>query len=192
MKTILISSLASLIALACSAQAQFANTSGGVMLGGGYLENPEKGYAFGQLRGTFYEDDSFSHTAFLEILGHADDAELTFTKGGVSSTEDGDITFVNITANYELEAKLFGPISAYAGGGIGVEIVSVDDRFDIVLDSDANFVAQVFMGLRADFGNGFLLQAGARYLMREDSEVLDKQFITEDSWAFEIGAGFQF
>ena len=158
------------------------------MLGGGYLDNPGKGYGFAQIRGTFYEDDSFSHTAFLEILGHADDAILDFD----TFQEDGDITFINITANYEIEAKLFGPISAYAGGGVGVEIVSLDDRFDFEIDSDANFVAQVFMGLRADFGNGFLMQAGARFLMRDDFALLGDQFITEDSWAFEIGAGFQF
>lgn len=180
------------VAFAGSAQAQLSNTSGGIMLGGGYLDNPEKGYGFLQLRGTFYEDDAFSHTAFLEILGHADDATLEFTDSFGSYFEDGDITFVNITANYELEAKLFGPISAYAGAGLGVEIVTVDDRFEIELDSDANFVAQVFMGLRADFGNGFLMQAGARYLMREDFSLLGDQFITEDSWAFEIGVGLQF
>lgn len=192
MKTTVLIFLSSLV-LAVSAQAQFSNTSGGIMLGGGYLETPEKGYAFGQLRSTLYEDDSFSHTAFLEILGHGDDATVEFTRGdGSTFLEDGDITFINITLNYELEAKLFGPISAYAGAGLGAEIVSLDDRFDFELDSDANFVAQVFMGLRAEFGNGFQLQAGARYLMREDFELTGDQFITEDSWAYEIGAGFQF
>ncbi|GHC57121.1 hypothetical protein AAFN60_08615 [Roseibacillus persicicus] len=180
------------VAFASSAQAQLSNVSGGLMLGGGYLEDPEKAYLFGQFRGTFYEDDAFSHTAFLEILGHTDDATLSFNTPGGTVFEDGDVTFINITANYELEAKLFGPISVYAGAGIGAEIVTVDDRFDIELDSDTNFVAQVFMGLRADFQNGFLMQAGARYLMREDFSLLGDQFVTEDSWAFEIGVGLQF
>ena len=188
MKTTLITSLVSALALASSVQAQFSNTSGGIMLGGGYLEDPGTGFAFGQLRGTFYEDDSFSHTVFLEILGHDDDAILDFG----TFTEDGDITFINITVNYELEAKLFGPLSVYAGAGLGVEIVTVDDRFDVELDTDTNFVAQFFTGLRADFDNGFLLQAGVRYLIRDDFELLGGQFITEDSWAYEIGAGFQF
>lgn len=188
MKHKLIATLVALFTIASSAQAQFSSMTGGFMLGGGYLEDPEKVYGFGQLRGTFYEDDAFSHTVFLEILGHVDDAVLDF--GGF--TEDGDITFINLSLNYELEAKLFGPVSAYAGAGIGVELISLDDRFDLEIDSDANFMSQVFLGLRADFGNGFQLQAGARYLMREDFELLNGQFITEDSWAYEIGAGFQF
>jgi opacity protein-like surface antigen len=192
MKNIILASLTTVVLLANSAHAQFSNTSGGIMLGGGYLDNPGQGYGFAQIRGTFYEDDSFAHTAFLDILIHTDDATLFFgTPGGVVA-EDGDITFVNITANYELEAKLFGPLSLYAGAGLGVEIVSIDDRFDFELDSDTNFVAQAFVGLRADFGNGFLIQAGARYIMRDDFEILGDQFITEDTWAYEIGAGFQF
>lgn len=192
MKALLTLMTAAALSLAGSAHAQLSNSSGGLLLGGGYLETPGTGYGFGQLRGTFYEDDSFAHTAFLEVLAHGDDATLFFNSPGGGFTEDGDIDFINITANYELEAKLFGPVSAYAGFGVGVEVVTIDDRFNFELDSDANFLAQAFFGLRADFDNGFLLQAGARYLIREDFEVLGDQFITEDTWAFEIGAGFQF
>ena len=192
MKAILISSVVGLIALAGSAQAQLANTSGGILLGGGYLEDPETGYGFGQLRWTFYEDDSFAHTLFLDVLAHVDDADLIIDTPQGTFREDGDITFVNITLNYELEAKLYGPLSIYAGGGAGVEIISLDDRFDFEIDSDTNFVAQFFAGVRADFGNGFLLQAGARYIIRDDFELLGGQFVAEDTFAFEIGAGFQF
>ena len=156
------------------------------------MEDPGTGYGFGQLRGTFYEDDRFSHTAFLEILGHFDDATLIFDNGLSTFTEDGDISFFNVTANYELEAKLFGPLSVYGGGGVGIEFVNIDDRFDISFDSDTNFAAQVFVGLRADFGNGFVAQAGARYLFREDFELLGDQFIADDSWGFEAGFGFKF
>ena len=192
MKAALLSSFVGLIALAGSAQAQLANSSGGLLLGGGYLEDPETGYGFGQLRWTFYEDDSFAHTFFLDILGHVDDADLIFDTPQGVFTEDGDITFINITLNYELEAKLFGPISVYAGGGAGVEIISLDDRFNFEVDSDTNFVAQFFAGLRADFGNGFHLQAGARFILRDDFELLGGQFVTEDTFGFELAAGFQF
>ena len=193
MKIILSSIVASLLACSGSAQAQLSNISGGFLLGGGYLEDPARAFGFGQLRGTFYEDDSFSHTFFLEVLGSGDDATVFFdTPGGGVIAEDGDITFVNITINYELEAKLCGPISAYAGGGVGIEIVDLEDRFDFSLDTDTNFVGQVFAGLRADFGNGFEVRAGARFLIRDDFELLGGQFATEDTFGYEIGAGFSF
>jgi len=183
----------SALSLTGSAHAQFARLQGGIMLGGGYLEEPGKAYGFGQLRGTFYEDDAFAHTLFLEFLGHTDDAVLEFAvPGGGSFFEDGDITFANITANYELEMKLGGPVSFYLGAGAGVEIVSIDDSFDISIDTDTNFVAQAFFGLRANFQSGFMAQAGARYLMREDFSLLGDQFVTEDSWAYEASFGFRF
>ena len=62
MKTKLITTLASL-GLASASHAQFAGINGGVLLGGGYLEDPGEGYAFLQLRGTFYEDDAIAHAA---------------------------------------------------------------------------------------------------------------------------------
>lgn len=176
-----------------SASAQLATMQGGFLLGGGFLDDPQQGYAFGQIRGTFYEDDRVAHTVFLEILGHGDNATLLFNDGfGGTFAEDGDITFINITVNYELEMKLVGPISAYAGGGAGIEAISVDDRFDFEVDSDTNFTAQVFTGLRANFQNGFHLQAGARYLFREDFSLLGDQFVTNDSWGYEFGGGFKF
>ena len=187
MKKTAFSTLIGAIALTSAAHGQFNNATGSLLLGGGYLEDPNTAYGFGQFRATVYEDDAFAHTFFFEILGHADDAELDFG----TFTEDGDITFINLTLNYELEAKLFGPISAYAGGGAGVEIVNVDDRFNFSLDSDSNFVGQVFLGLRANYTPGFV-QIGARYLFRDDFELLGDQFETNDSWAFEIGGGFRF
>lgn len=181
------------VAATASASAQLASLGGGILLGGGYLDDPEKGYAFGQIRGTFYEDDRVAHTVFLEILGHGDDATLIFDDGfGGTFAEDGDITFLNVTANYEIELKLAGPLSVYAGGGAGIEFVTVDDRFDLQVDSDTNFSAQVFAGLRANFQNGFHLQAGVRYLFREDFSLLGDQFVTNDSWGYEIGGGFKF
>ncbi len=185
----LVLALVSSVLFAIPAQAQL---SGGILLGGGYLEDPGEGFGFAQIRGTFYEDDSFAHTVFLEILGFEDDATVFFSNGAGTFRADGDITFVNVTVNYELEAKLFGPISAYAGGGLGVEIVSLDSRFNFDIDSDTNFLAQFFAGVRADFGNGFHLQAGVRYLIRDDFSLLGDEFVTEDSFGYEIGAGFQF
>lgn len=181
------------LGLISTSQAGLAGMQGGVMLGGGYLEEPGAGYFFGQLRGTFYEDDAVAHTAFFEFLGHRDDAVLEFARpGGGTFFEDGDITFSNFTLNYELEAKLSETISFYAGAGAGIEYVSIDDRFDISLDSDTNFVAQFFAGFRANFSDGFMAQAGARYLMRDDFSLLGDQFVTDDSWAFEASIGFKF
>ncbi|MDP0489908.1 MAG: hypothetical protein Q7Q71_02510 [Verrucomicrobiota bacterium JB023] len=179
------------LALCGMASAQLQG-GGGIILGGGYLEDPGKGYAFAQIRGTLYEDDAFAHHVFLEILGHGDDAELTYASGGSFFTEDGDIAFVNVTANYELEMKLSNWLSVYGGGGLGAEFVSLDDEFDYNIDNDTNFVAQTFVGLRAQYQNGFAIQAGARYIFREDFSLLGDQFITNDSWAFEVGAGFSF
>lgn len=174
------------------ASGQGTGMQGSIMLGGGYLEDPGRGYGFLQLRGTFYEDDAFSHTVFLEYLGHADDAVLEFaTPGGGSFFEDGDILFSNITLNYELEAKISSSVSFFAGAGVGVELINLDDRFDFTVDSDSNFVAQTFAGVRADFGSMWA-QLGVRYLMREDFSLLGDQFLTNDSAAYELSVGFKF
>jgi hypothetical protein len=184
------------LALICSvaiSQAQFGSSGGAVVIGGGYLDKPGTAYGFGQIRGIIYEDDSVAHSVFLDILVHRDEAILEFVDpGGFSFFESGDISFVNITANYEVEAKLSGVLSFYAGGGAGIELVSIDDRFDDELDSDANFVAQVFAGFRAYFQSGVVAQAGARYIFRDDFQLLGDQFITEDSLAFEASIGFRF
>ncbi len=184
------------LALICSvaiSQAQLGSSGGAVVIGGGYLDKPVTAYGFGQIRGTVYEDHSVAHSVFLDILAHRDEAILEFVDlGGFSFFESGDISFVNITANYEVEAKLSGALSFYAGGGAGIELVSIDDRFDDVLDSDANFVAQVFAGFRAHFPSGVVAQAGARYIFRDDFQLLGDQFITEDSLAFEASIGFRF
>ncbi len=184
---------AGLLALTSTSHALSPNIQGSFLLGGGYLEDPGEVYGFGQLRGTFYEDNSFAHTIFLEVLIHNDDAEL-FTPDGLGGffVDDGDITFVNLTLNYELEAKLGGPISFFIGGGAGVELVSLDDRFDYSVDTDSNFVAQAFGGFRANFNSGFMAQIGARYIMRDDFSLLSDQFVTEDSWAYEASIGFRF
>ena len=180
------------LALICSvaiSQAQFGSSGGAVVIGGGYLDKPGTAYGFGQIRGTIYEDHSVAHSVFLDILAHQDGAVIKLVGGEVVR---GDISFVNITANYEVEAKLNGVLSFYAGGGAGIELVSIDDRFDDVLDSDANFVAQVFAGFRAHFPSGVVAQAGARYIFRDDFQLLGDQFITEDSLAFEASIGFRF
>ncbi|MFT6861833.1 MAG: hypothetical protein ACJAVK_000386 [Akkermansiaceae bacterium] len=192
MKTKLITALG-FLGLASASHAQFAGMNGGILLGGGYLEDPDEGYAFLQLRGTFYEDDAIAHTVFLEILGHADNAVLEFpAAGGGVFLENGDITFANYTLNYELEAKLSSGFSFYAGGGAGIEYISLDDRFDFSIDSDTNFVAQAFAGLRFKFGGSVSAQLGARYLWREDFALLGDQFVTEDSMAYELSVGFRF
>ena len=160
-----------------------------MVIGGGYLDKLGTAYGFGQIRGTIYEDHSVAHSVFLDILAHQDGAVIKLVGGEVVR---GDISFVNITANYEVEAKLNGVLSFYAGGGAGIELVSIDDRFDDVLDSDANFVAQVFAGFRAHFPSGVVAQAGARYIFRDDFQLLGDQFITEDSLAFEASIGFRF
>jgi len=195
-KTLKKNCLFTALALICSvaiSQAQFGSSGGAVVIGGGYLDKPGTAYGFGQIRGTIYEDHSVAHSVFLDILAHQDEAILEFVEpGGFSFFESGDISFVNITANYELEAKLNGALSFYAGGGAGIELVSIDDRFDDVLDSDSNFVAQVFAGFRAHFPSGVVAQAGARYIFRDDFKLLGDQFITEDSVAFEASIGFSF
>ena len=137
----------------------------GVEAGGGYLEQLETGYFFGQLRGEVYEDAKFRHSVFAEFLYYGEDAdvELTFL-GGRRGIFDGDMDFVNLTLNYEAAVKLSPRFEAYFGAGAGVQIVSldVDDYYyyDYTLDDDARFVGQVFAGVRADFGNGFGMRGG--------------------------------
>ncbi len=192
MKNHLITTLGSLLLLS-PAQASFPDFHGSILLGGGYLEDPGEGFVFGQLRGTLYESDSLAHDLFLEILVHNDDAVVVIPdRFGGFFVEDGDITFVNLTLNYELEAQLGGPLSFFVGGGAGVEFVSLDDRFNFSIDTDSNFVGQVFAGLRANFQNGFWAQVGARYVFRDDFSLLGDQFETEDSVGYEAAFGFRF
>ena len=135
--------IAGIAGLTAVSEAQFAGINGGIMLGGGFMEDPDKGYGFLQLRGTVYEDDAVSHTLFVEILGHSDDAELEFLDlAGIPYYENGEISFTNFTLNYELEAKLDSAISFYAGLGGGIERVSLDDAFEVSVDSDRNFVGR--------------------------------------------------
>lgn len=180
-------------ALAPVLSAQGLRNGGGILIGGGYLEEPESAFGFAQFRLNFYEDDQFAHTAFLEISGHGDDATLLFEdQFGNTFSENGDITFVGLTANYELSYKLAGPFSLYVGGGAGVEFISLDDRFNFSVDNDTNFLAQAFGGVRATFDNSFTLQAGVRYLFREDFSLLGDQFEVEDTLGYEIAVGFRF
>ena len=182
-----------IVGLTSASQAQFAGINGGIMLGGGYMESPGQAYGFLQLRGTVYEDDAFAHNLFFEFLGHSDDAELEFVgPGGRTFFEDGDIDFSNFTLNYELEAKLSSAVSFYAGAGAGIEYVSLDDRFNFSIDSDTNFVGQAFVGFRARIGQSFVAQIGVRHLWREDFSLLNDQFLTEDTTAYDLSIGFRF
>ena len=179
--------------LATASEAQFSGINGGIMLGGGFMEDPDKGYGFVQLRGTFYEDDAVAHTLFIEVLGHSDNAELEFLDGGgVPFVENGEIGFTNFTLNYELEAKLSSAISLYAGAGAGIERISLDDAFDFLVDSDNTFVGQAFAGFRARFGKSFFAQIGIRNLWRDDFSLLADQFLVEDTTAYELSIGFHF
>lgn len=185
--------IAGIVGLTAVSEAQFAGINGGIMLGGGFMEDPDKGYGFLQLRGSFYEDDAVSHTLFVEILGHSDDAELEFLDlAGVPYFENGEINFTNFTLNYELEAKLSSTISFYAGAGGGIERVSLDDAFDSLVDSDRNFVGQAFAGFRAKLGKSFFAQVGIRHLWREDFSLLVDQFLVEDTTAYDLSIGFRF
>lgn len=194
MKTILRCTLAALGLLAATNVTRAQGTGPSIILGGGYLEQPENAYGFAQLRWTVYEDAAFAHTFFGELLIHSDDAELDFIGpgGAVLFSEDGDLVFWDGTINYEFEAKIAPPLSFYAGVGGGFEAISIDDRFDDTLDEDFKFIAQVFLGLRAKFESGLSVQLGARHLFRDDFSLLGDQFIVEDTWGFELSVGFRF
>ena len=88
--------------------------------------------------------------------------------------------------------KVAGPVSLFAGGGAGVEVISINDRFEESLDEDYNFVAQVFAGVRVILGESFQASAGVRRVFREDFELLNDQFITEDTWGFDFSLGLRF
>lgn len=165
-----------------------------LLLGGGYLEQPEKAYFFVQLGWTAYEDARFAHTIFGEGLFHGDDSRLDFLGANnvVLFSEDADIIFSNLTANYELELKIFEPVSLYAGGGAGVEAISINDRFDVAVDEDYNFVAQVVAGVRVNLGKSAEASIGVRRIFKEDFSLLNDQFITEDSWGLEASVGIRF
>ena len=182
-----------IVGLTTASQAQFGGVGAAIMLGGGYMEDPGEAYATIQLRGTVYEDDAFAHNVFLEFLGHSDDAELELIdRGGRPFFENGDIRFANFTLNYELETKLSPAISFYVGAGAGIEHISLDDRFDFSIDSDTNFLGQAFVGFRAKLGRSFFAQIGVRHLWREDFSLLDDQFLTEDTTAYDLSIGFRF
>lgn len=192
-------SIASLIAsfslvLITPASAQLGNGGLNLMIGGGYLAEPSTPYFFAQVGWTAYEDARFAHRIFGEGLFHADDSQLDFIGPGnvILFSEDADIIFANLTANYELVVKIAKPLSLYAGGGAGVEAITINDRFEQALDEDLNFVAQVFAGIRVRLGSTIDASVGVRRIFREDFSLLNDQFITEDAWGFEAGVGFRF
>lgn len=186
--------VSSALALTATASAQLADGGPRIMIGGGYLEEPSKPFFFAQIGWTPYEDAVFSHTLFAEGLFHGDDSQLDFLGPGnvVLFSEDADIIFSNITANYELQVKIAEPVSFYVGAGAGAEIVTINDRFEQSLDDDVNFVGQVFAGIRFALGDSMNASVGVRRIFREDFSLLNDQFITEDAWAFDAGLGFKF
>lgn len=180
------------LSLALPASAQLGNGGARIMLGGGYLEEPGTGYFVGSLGWTVYEDAAFAHTFFGEVLVHSDDSRLDFPGpgGAILFTEPADLVFSNITLNYEFEAKLNSIFSFYAGAGAGGEFISINDRFEIALDEDLNFVSQAFAGIRVNLGESLEANIGIRHVFREDFELLNDQFIVEDSFGFEVSIGF--
>ncbi len=182
------------ISFSNSSSAQLKDTGVHLLLGGGYLEQPENAYFFVQLGWTAYEDARFAHTIFGEGLFHGDDSRLDFLDANnmVLFSEDADIVFSNLTANYELELKIFEPVSLYVGGGAGAEAISINDRFDVAVDEDYNFVAQAFAGVRVKVGQAVEASVGVRRIFREDFSLLNDQFITEDTWGLEAAIGVRF
>ena len=75
---------------------------------------------------------------------------------------------------------------------VGVEYVSLDDRFNFSADDDTNFLGQVFAGFRFRTQGGLSAQLGARYLFRQDFDILGDEFIAEDTFGFEASIGFRF
>ncbi len=68
----------------------------------------------------------------------------------------------------------------------------LDDSIEEFVDSDTSFVVQTFFGLRAQLSEDLQIQAGARYLFRNDFELINDEFISNDTWGYEIGLKFRF
>jgi len=166
-------------------------------LGGGYLDETERGYFFGQLRGTVYETADFRNTLFLEFLFYDEDVdvELFFADGG-SGLFDGSIDYFNLSVGYEGAWKLSDYVELYAGGAAGAQFVSLNldgSGFgNRNLDDDTRFVAQAFAGLRLNMTPNTSLRLGARRIFTEDFEVLGDQLSGEDQWGYEAALTFKF
>ena len=162
--------------------------SGGV----GYLDEAEQPYLYAQFGGHINLDGIFSHHFFLEFLFYDEEALLEGFDAFGSFLEEGDISYYTLTANYEFEVSLGGPFSAYVGAGAGLEWIVLDDSIEEFVDSDTSFVVQTFFGLRAQLSEDLQIQAGARYLFRNDFELINDEFISNDTWGYEIGLKFRF
>ncbi len=95
-----------------------------------------------------------------------------------------------MTANLKVEHTIYGPVSAYLTGGLGYAWTKISAYGDS--NRDGGFYAQASAGLIYNVCERFELFGGARWLYLSDLNMGDTDIQLDDSWAWEIGACYNF
>ena len=133
--------------------------------------------------------------AYLEV-GYLDgDLDISATvfdsiDGLLSHSETIELDIIPVTANIKVEHAIYGPVSGYATAGAGYawSQVSLNDQDE----NDGGFYAQASAGLIYNFSESVELFGGARWLYLSDIGFGESEIELDDSFAWEIGARFNF
>jgi hypothetical protein len=129
--------------------------------------------------------------AFLEVgylEGDMSISAFDSIDGNLSTSLDFDI--IPVTANIKVEHAIYGPVSGYltAGAGYAWSKVEAEDQDE----NDGGFYAQASAGLIYNINESVELFGGARWLYLSDIGFGESEIELDDSFAWEIGARFNF
>lgn len=150
---------------------------------------------FGRDLGSF---SGFDLAAYLEVGWLTGDMDLGINYispvGVVTNvfSDSLDVDVVPVTINIKAEHALFGPVGAYASGGIGYAWTMVQSDSGGIDDNDGGFYAQASAGLVWNATESFDIYGGARWVHFESLDFGDSGFELDDQIGWEIGARYKF
>ncbi len=168
--------------------------------GGGYLLDNEEDMWHGHVGVNLpwkiagFESALFLELGWTEIETHFGyemsyvPSEALAPRKGLGTSErisiNSELDLIPLTLNAKLERPLFGPVSIYAAGGLGVAFLDVelDDGTSSRSDDDTVFFAQLFGGFLVNLTPTFEMYAGARwiYIDQPDFTIEGTDFDLDD------------
>ena len=153
-------------------------TGGGIALAGGY--------DFGPVTSNPPEDFN---------IGLRAEAELSFVGADVDSVAgtnvDGEIMAASLFVNGFVDVDFPGPVTVFAGLGLGNNAVDVDID-GIVDDDDTAFGAQFMLGIEVDIKNGWTAYAMGRHKRYDDMRFGTLEVDDLESTAVSAGVRYSF
>ena len=145
-----------------------------------------------------WDDGPLSRVGFrVEVEGlFAFDSYDRFLRGGGPLAGDGDLFEYGFSANFMPDLRL-GPVSLFAGGGIGASVFTLSDSSPTDLDSSRGALSlQVMAGASVKLAEPVSVYAMVRYRTfsnihwRDDGERI--RLLDLDSASLEVGLEFRF